>query len=150
MMNAVQDQDLSPAQVKQLTNAMLSVAMVDGLNPAEAALIRQFYDSARSDDMLPTDAVMDDQAAHQFNLGELAGSSPEFADTLVLMSLMTAYADGSLSQGERELVDSIAGATGMDGERLAKHLAQVQNDLIGALSHLPDSGSVANVLRELS
>ncbi len=150
MMNAVQDQDLTPAQVMQLTNTMLSVAMVDGLNPAEAVLIRQFYESARSDDMLPVDAMMAGQAARQFNVSELVGSSPEFADTLVLMGLMTAYADGSLSQAERDLVKSIASATGMDDELLDKHLSQVQNDLIGALSHLPDSGSVANVLRELS
>ena len=54
-MNPIQDQDLTPAQVTQLTKAMLSVAMVDGIHPAEAALIGQFYESSRSADM-PTTA----------------------------------------------------------------------------------------------
>ena len=38
-MFSMPDQDLSPAQVVQLTKAMLSVACVDGIQPAEAALI---------------------------------------------------------------------------------------------------------------
>ena len=38
-MPPVQDQNLSSAQVIQLTRAMLSVAAVEGIQPAEAALI---------------------------------------------------------------------------------------------------------------
>jgi uncharacterized membrane protein YebE (DUF533 family) len=133
----------------QLTKAMLSVALVDGLHPTESALIHQFYDSARSAEMPPADAVMEGNATQQYKVSELAGSSPEFADTLVLMCLMTGYADGNLSPAEREHINSIVAALGMTEQQLAAHLAHVQNDLIGALSHLPDSASVAKVFGEL-
>ena len=147
-MNPVQDQDLSAAQVVQLTHSMLSVAMVDGISPMEAELIRAFYENAWCDGMPTTDAMMESGAP--LNVNELAGSSAEFADTVVLMSLMTGYADGILSDAERDQVKSIAGALGMNEVQLATHLAHVQNDLIGALSHLPDSESVAKVFREMS
>jgi tellurite resistance protein len=149
-MNPVQDQDLTPEQVVQLTNTMVSVAMVDGITPAEAVLIREFYENARTEDMPAVDVLMERHATNPFNVSELTGSSREFADTLVLMGLMTAYADGHLSTEERERVTAIAKATGMNDELLSKHLSRVHDDLIGALSHLPDSGSVANVLKSLS
>ena len=135
----IADDELTPAQVIQLTNTMLAVAMVDGLDPTEAVLIRQFYEDARSADMPPVEAMMADQASSQFKVSELIGSSPEFAETLVLMGLMTAYADGFLSQQERDLVKSIATATGMDDALLAKHLAQAHDEHWGALSRLPIS-----------
>lgn len=148
-MPPVQDQNLSPAQVTQLTKAMLSVALVDDIQPAEAALIGQFYESSRSADMPTTAAVLADPKAHPFDAASLTGSSAEFADTVVLMCLMTAYADGSLSAAERAHVQSIATALGVDATRFETHLAQVRDELVGALSHLPDAGSVAAVVKEL-
>ncbi|OGB33613.1 MAG: hypothetical protein A3F78_01900 [Burkholderiales bacterium RIFCSPLOWO2_12_FULL_61_40] len=148
-MPPVQDQNLSPAQVTQLTKAMLSVALVDDIQPAEAALIGQFYESSRSADMPTTAAVLADPKAHPFDAAALAGSSAEFADTVVLMCLMTAYADGSLSAAEREHIQSIATTLGVDAARFETHLAQVRDELVGALSHLPDAGSVAAVVKEL-
>lgn len=149
-MNPVQDQNLSAPQVVQLTHSMLSVAMVDGLNQAETELIRAFYESARGEGMPVTDDMMESLATAPMNVNELAGCSPDFADTVVLMSIMTSYADGILSEAERNQIKSIASALGMHDEQLATHLAHVQNDLIGALSHLPDSESVANIFRQMS
>ena len=149
-MNAVKDQNLSPAQVTLLTKAMLSVAVLDGLHPAETALISQFYDSTRSEAMPTTQAMIEAGKASPFKISELTGSTAEFAETVLLMCLMTAYADGSFGQAERDYINSIAGALGIKEEQLATHLAHVHNDLIGALSNLPDSASVAKVFGELS
>lgn len=146
-MNAMQDQELSPAQVVLLTRAMLSVAKVDGIHPAEAALIGQFYDSSRSADMPPTTQVLADTAP--LDLKPLAGSPAGFADTVVRMCLMTGHADGVFSAEERAQVQAIATALGVDAKRLDGHLAQVRDDLVGALSHLPDAGSVAKVVGAL-
>jgi uncharacterized membrane protein YebE (DUF533 family) len=143
------DQNLSPSQVTLLTQAMLSVAMVDGIAPAEAALIGQFYESSRSADM-PTTASMIALAGKQpFDAAVLAGSAASFADTVVLMCLMTAYADGQLSAAERERVQAIAKVLAMDDTRFEAHLAQVRDELVGAISNLPDAASVATVVREL-
>ncbi|MBA3057013.1 MAG: hypothetical protein KJ614_07020 [Gammaproteobacteria bacterium] len=149
-MNAMQDQNLSPAQVTQLTKAMLSVALVDGIHPAEAALIGQFYESSRSADMPTTSSVMASPEAQPFDAAELVGSSATFADTVVLMCLMAGHADGQLSPAERDHVQAMATTLGVDATRFEAHLAQVRDELVGAISHLPDAGSVAAVVKELS
>ena len=147
-MQAIQDQNLSATQVIQLTQAMLSVALVDGMHPAEAALIGQFYESSRSPDMPTTSAML--SGTHAFDAQAMAGCPADVADTVVLMCLMTGHADGRLSDGERALVQSFATALNVDAARFDALLGQVRDELIGALSHLPDAGSVANVVRELS
>ena len=149
-MHTITDQALSPAQLVQLTRAMLSVAQVDGIHPAEAALIGQFYESSRTEDMPTTAAFLADPSAQHFDAAALAGSPAAFADTVVLMCLMTAYADGHLSAAEREHIQALATTLELDEARFEAHLAQVRDDLVGALSHLPDAGSVAAVVRELA
>jgi tellurite resistance protein len=147
-MHPIQDQNLSATQVIQLTQAMLSVALVDGIHTAEAALIGQFYESSRQADMPTTAAVL--SGPHAFDAQALVGCLPEVADTVVLMCLMTGYADGSLSAEERALVKSFASSLNVDAARFDALLGQVRDELIGALSHLPDAASVAAVVRELS
>ena len=117
-MNAIQDQNLSATQVIQLTQAMLSVALVDGIHPAEAALIGQFYEGSRSADM-PTTATML-SGSHAFDARAMAGCPVEVADTVVLMCLMTGYADGQLSAEERALVQSFATALQVDATPLRR------------------------------
>jgi len=147
-MNPIQDQNLSATQVIQLTQAMLSVASVDGIHPAEAALIGQFYESSRQADMPTTAAML--SGTPSFDAQAMADSPADVADTVVLMCLMTGYADGRLSTEERALVQSYATALGVDAARFEALLGQVRDELIGALSHLPDAASVAAVVRELS
>jgi tellurite resistance protein len=149
-MHPIHDQTLSPLQVTQLTKAMLSVANIDGIQPAEAALIGQFYETSRSADMPTTAALMANPEARQFNAAHLVGSPAEFADTAVLMCLMAAYADGNLSAAERAYVQTIATSLSVDAARFEALLAQVRDELVGALSHLPDAGSVAVVVKELA
>lgn len=149
-MHPIQDQALSPQQVTQLTKAMLAVASIDGIQPAEAALIGQFYETSRRADMPTTATLLASPEARQFNVADLAGSTAEFADTTVLMCLMAAYADGQLSLAERTYVQSIATSLAMDATRFEALLAQVRDELVGALSHLPDAGSVAVVVKELT
>ncbi len=148
-MSIMQDRNIDEAQLTQLTQAMISVAMVDGIQPAEAALIGRFYEASRGPAMPSVEAAMARPAQQAFDARSLAGSAADFADTLVLMCLMTGYADGHLTPAERALVQSYADAMRMDAARFNAHLAQVQDDLVGALSHLPDVGSVAAVVREL-
>jgi uncharacterized membrane protein YebE (DUF533 family) len=150
LMHTMTDQNLSAAQVIQLTSAMISVACVDGIQRAETALIGQFYESSRTQDMPTTASFLAAPHARRFDAATLAGSPADFADTVVLMCLMTAYADGHLSPAEREHIQAMATTLGLDAARFEAHLAQVRDDLVGALSHLPDAGSVAAVVRELS
>lgn len=149
-MYTMPDQNLSQTQVVQLTKAMLSVASVDGIHPAEAALIGQFYENSRSAEMPNMASFLATPDSNLFDAASLAGSAADFADTVVLMCLMTAYADGQMSAAELAHVRTIATALGLDTDRFDAHLAQVRDELVGALSHLPDAGSVAVVAHEIS
>jgi DnaJ-domain-containing protein 1 len=93
--------------------------------------------------------VLASPGSQVFDASDMAGSPPEFVDTVVLMCLMAAYADGSLSAAERSHVQAIATPLGVDTARFDTLLAQVRDDLVGAISHLPDAGSVAAVVKEL-
>lgn len=148
-MYTMPDQELSPQQIMHITQAMLSVAYIDELHPAEAALIGQFYETSRNSDMPTTANFLANPQSRVFDASTLAGSPAAFADTVVLMCLMTAYADGHLSAKERTHVQGIATALGVDAARFDAHLAQVRDQLMAALSHLPDAASVAKVVRDL-
>lgn len=134
---------LSSAQINALVQSMLSTAQVDGLHPKEEALIRTFYDEQRLAGMPAFEAIPAG--------GSLAGlgSDAAFADQLVLMCLMAGYADGHLTDAERDHVTALAQQVGVAGERLAGLLQQVQDSLLGSLAHLPDAESVAALAKEL-
>ena len=75
---------------------------------------------------------------------------PEQKDLVVGSCLMVAYADGTLSQAERDAtVASVAQQIGMSGERLSQLVEIVQDHLLAQLSGLPDAQSVVKVGQEL-
>ena len=74
---------------------------------------------------------------------------------VIFLMLTTTYSKFTEMQltlpvAERACVQAIATATGMATARFDALLADVRDQLVGALAHLPDSGSVANVLGELN
>ena len=137
-MNPIQDKNLSPLEALQLAKAMVAVARVDGFNPAEEVLIRQFYESTRTDSMSTTNEFIKASSGALTSDEDLTlalkGCSPAFAETLVMMCFMAGYADGRLSDGELLLITKIATAAGIDGDALAACRAQVQDALLGSLA----------------
>jgi len=63
---------------------------------------------------------------------------------------MAGYADGRVIDAERAQVQAIASELSVGDARFEALLAQVRDELIGALAHLPDAGSVAVVVKELA
>ena len=143
-----QDQQLTPDQVTALTACMLSTAKIDGVQAAETALIQQFYDGFKQAGMLAF-AELDKQALDANVELSRVSTTPEFSDTLISLCLLTGYADGGLSQAERDHVLGFARAVGMNQEGFDAALMTVQDSLLGSLSHLPDAGSVAALAKEL-
>ena len=146
-MTVLQDQNLTPSQFLMLTHAMLAVAKADGFSPEEEALIRQFYDGARTGDLPSTEAMLADESP--FDVGEWANTTPEFAEMAVSMCLMTAYADGNLSESEAVVVEAVVQAVAMSKDRYALLIEHVKDALVGSLAHLPDSASVAAIASKL-
>lgn len=142
------NQDFSAEQLIALTRCMLSTAHVDGIHPAETALISQFYAESRSADM-PAFETLESQHAGTLEQLPRLGGDAAFTHILVSLCLMTGYADGSLSEAERAHVHALATALGVSAEDAAGLLQDVQDSLLGALSHLPDAQSVASLAKEL-
>jgi uncharacterized membrane protein YebE (DUF533 family) len=140
------DAAFTAPQLAALVQGMLSTARIDGLHPKEESLIRAFYDAQREPGMAEFDALAAGAGAP---LPATVAGDAAFAEQLVLMCLMAGYADGRLSDGERNHVGAIAQQAGIGSERLAELHLQVKDSLIGSLAHLPDPESVAALAKTL-
>ena len=147
-MTDVPTNSLTQPQLMALVDCMLSTARIDDVHPQEVALIRTFYEEQRKPDMPTFDAVA---AAAGKDTAQLAGlgSDTAFAEQLVLMCLMTGYADGRLSDAEKQHVLGRAQQLGISAARVGELLIQVKDSLIASLAHLPDSESVAALAKTL-
>ena len=104
--------------VLTLMACMLSTAHVDGVTPQELALMKTFYEQSGVADLPPfadDEGVFGDHSA----LAAQSASDVAFAEQLVLMSFMTAYADGHLTDAKQ--VASVK-AVGADATRAARAL----------------------------
>lgn len=132
---------------------MLKVAHVDGVHPAEIALIRQFYDSCVSSESgadWPVFDVLLQQSGEPFHVNAQAFSGIPEREMVVALGIMTGFADGVLSDAEQAAIKSIAADLEISSNRVDAINSAVKDHMLAQLSHLPDAGSVAKVARELS
>ncbi|MBK6616525.1 hypothetical protein [Ottowia sp.] len=135
-------------QVVALAACMLSVAHVDGVRPEEIALIKQFYDGAETEGG-PAFDVLDGSTAKADEALAGAETTEDFIEHLLLLCLMTGYADGHLSDAEYARVLAIGAQVGVGGERVAELRQSVKDTLLQSLSGLPAPESVAALASEL-
>ena len=147
-MTVVQGETMTSAQLLVLVDSMLSTARIDGVHNKEVELIRGFYNEQRKPEMPDFDAVFA-ATGHDPALASHLNSDPAFAEQLVLMCLMTGYADGKLSDGERAHVLGLAKQLGVAEAKFEELLLQVKDSLIASLAHLPDAESVAALAKTL-
>jgi hypothetical protein len=140
--------ELTADQTRALTACMLAVSNVDGVHPAETALIQQFYEGSRGAGM-PAFADLQQSYANAMSMLQQLPANDDFNDALVSMCLMTGYADGTLSDGERDTVLGFARSVGVGAPRFDELLQQVRDSLLGSLASLPDAESVAALAKEL-
>jgi uncharacterized tellurite resistance protein B-like protein len=148
-MTSNQTDALSREQLLALVGCMLSTAEVDGVQPQEVALIQKFYVASATPGLPAFDEVRATASGQSAALLKQVAADTGFTEQLVLMCLMTGYADGHLTDAEHAHVQGIAQQVGIAGPRLAELQQQVKDSLLGALSHLPDAASVAALAREL-
>lgn len=147
-MSDVQGDSMTAAQVLVLVDGMLSTARIDGVHPKEVDLIRTFYNEQRKPDMPDFDAVVA-ATGKDPALASHLDDDAAFAEQLVLMCLMTGYADGKLSDAERTHVLGLARQLGVAEAKFEELLLQVKDSLIASLAHLPDAESVAALAKTL-
>ncbi len=147
-MTLTQATEMTRQQVLTLMACMLSTAHVDGVSPQELALMKSFYEQSGHTDLPP---FADNEGAYGDPMAMAAqcASDSGFAEQLVLMSFMTAYADGHLTDAERAHVMAIASRAGLAEARTGQLLQQVKDTLIGAIAMIPDTESVASIAKGL-
>lgn len=139
--------NLSTEQIQALVAAMLSVARVDGVHPAEEALIASFHQEQAGSPAADLNALLPLVEGEQ-PLARLAADR-DFAETLVRLCVMTGYADGHLSDAEWAHIQALAQRCQVPSARVQEIRTEVKDLLVAALSHLPDPESVANVAKTL-
>lgn len=139
--------NLSTEQIQALVAAMLSVARIDGVHPAEEALIASFHQEHLGSTASDLNALLPLVEGEQ-PLAKLAADR-DFAEALVRMCVMTGYADGHLSEPEWSHIQTLAQRSQVSSTRAQEIRTEVKDLLVAALSHLPDPESVANVAKTL-
>jgi len=139
---------MTRAQALALIGCMLSTAHVDGVHPGELALIRRFHEESADLDLPDFDSLVAAPAQPAVSLAQIGGDAG-FAEQLVMLCLMTGYADGEFSESERAHVAAIAAGVGVEAARFAELHQGVKDSLIQSLSHLPDAASVAALVKTL-
>ena len=140
-------ESMSNAAILATTQAMLKIAGVDGMQPAELEIIRAFYQNSGASG-LPAFETLQEKAPLNRHIDHHAVSSAAEKEMLLALCVMTGYADGGLSAAELASIQSIAADLGAS-DKVEAIVAQVKDYMLAQLAHLPDAASVAKVAREL-
>ena len=128
---------------------LLIIARTDGVHPSEETLIRSFYESGDEQNNMPSYTQIAKDAQGEFHLDIKMFSDNEQKELLMGLCVMTAYADGEFSAGEKQVISAVAKDLGIPEPRLNEMIEAVKDGLLAQLSHLPDAGSVSKVVKEL-
>ncbi|MGB0128622.1 MAG: hypothetical protein WBP72_13375 [Rhodocyclaceae bacterium] len=140
---------MTAAEIVATTRAMIRVARVHGITAAEIDLIRAFYGTSAQAEGGPSFEDLLESSGPETPIGAGGFGSVANRETVVALCYLTAYADGELSAGEREVAKAVAAELAIGPQKQEEILAGIKDQLLAQLSHLPDAGSVAKVAREL-
>ena len=142
MLNDPTQITFSAEQIKSCSLAMLEVAKANGIDPAELALIRAFWNTAT-----PPLGELEPESTTPFDATVFADQAHKHA--VLEMSLACAFADGSYSDEEKDVISSIGSRLGLGAEIIEQCAANVRAAFLGGLAHLPDSHAVAALAKGL-
>jgi hypothetical protein len=141
--------DLKLSHVKAIVAAMLKVAQSDGLHEAELVLIREFYVSCQRD--IDGFASFQDLLAEGHDLASQLGilDSFELKQVCLKSCALLAFADGSLSEGEKRALLEVATQLQLDPEAYQAILENVRDLLLRQLAPLTNLDELRAVAREM-
>ncbi len=141
------DTQFSRDQIIQAIGAMLEIANVDEAgNAEEVAMISQFYKGLQepgTDGWPPFESITPASPS--------AASFKDAAqrDMLMATCIMTAFADGVISDREMVALKDMSADLDVKEERFAQIMALVKDYMLMQLAGLPDAESIVKVAREL-
>jgi tellurite resistance protein len=138
--------ELSHAAAEAIARGLYAVAKVDGLHDREAGLIASFWidaggggslsDLERGATILPADLAT---ALHTDDERLL------FVKTALLLT----WADGKVTDAERQSVSTFAAALGLDSATVEKLEYSVKEYLLSHLTHLTNTDATRSVAKKL-
>jgi len=106
--------ELSHAQSTLICRGLYALAAVDGVHPAEEALVDGFFKSTGG-----TDEDLRALKSAPFDLSKVAADlQGDVAEAFIMSCYMLIYADGRLSDEEQNKVEEYAAALGLSPDRL--------------------------------
>lgn len=126
--------DLDLNQVRTIVQGMVRVAHADGAHERELVLIREFYESCRSDVKGLADFQDIQIAPFDALLAAEVLSTPALKQTFLASCYLVAYADGDISKGELAEIDKLVNELGIDPVTAGETRDRVKDLLITQLA----------------
>ncbi len=146
MQESYRSVELDATQTELVCRGLLDLAAVDGVDPAELAMIEDFFaqsgGGARS---------LDSLAALGFDPGAAAaGLTGAARDTFFISCYMLMYADGAVSDLETQRMAEFGEAFGVDAEQLSAYDIRARQLFLGMMAEgLRNKDAVQQVGAEL-
>ncbi|MEW5852662.1 MAG: hypothetical protein AB2A00_28010 [Myxococcota bacterium] len=139
--------DLSFAQVQCLVRGLHTLAVTDGVHEREDALIREFFEACRP----AGGPSYEDTVRHPFTIedGLEHLRSAELRRMFIKTAWLLAFADGKITTPEREQIATYAQGLGISDADNQELQAQVKEFLLGKLSHIRNTSSLAEVAKQM-
>lgn len=144
-----QDDKLTATQMNALLACIVSTAHVDGIKPQEVALIERFCGENAYQAPLKELLGRAGDVAHAKAALAAIKDDRAFVEQVLLMAIMTGYADGHFTDAELAHVNELGAAVGMSASAMAELRVYVRDTLLGSLAHLPDSEGVAALAKSM-
>lgn len=140
--------NLSRAAAEAIARGLYAVAHVDGLHEREAGLIASFWIDAGGG----AGALSDLERGAAITAAELAAALHSDAERqlFVKTALLLTWADGEVSDAERNKVQELARALGVDDATLQKLDAGVKDYLLSHLVHLQNTDATRAVAKKMN
>jgi tellurite resistance protein len=134
-------------QAEAIARGLFAVAKADGIHEREAALVASFWadtgGSAQSlSELERRDAISDAELS-------TALSSKAHRQLFLKTAVLLSFADGTVSDKEKEILSRYAGCLGLS-EELPQMETEVKEYLLGHLSHIHNVEAVAEVAKKLA
>jgi tellurite resistance protein len=139
--------DLDRTTAEAIARGLFAVARVDGVHEREAGLIASFWIETGGGEA----ALSDLERGETLRPVELATLLHSESERLLFLktALLLTWADGKVTDAERQIVGEFAHALAIDDETLAKLEAGVKEFLLGHLVHLHNADAAAKVAKKL-
>jgi len=149
MIDIVENQALDLNQIQVIVRGMHRVAQADGEHATELVLMREFYEGCRTE----VDGLSDFRdivtTAFDPELAREALSSEELQHAFLKSCFLVGFADGRLSEKERDSILQMADEIGIARAEVERAEELVKEDLLRQLSRIENIDALKDVQQEL-